>query len=180
MNTAIQIYTAGYGRWPAADRWNQLVRALQKAEVDLLVDIRHSACASQLEPDNTYGPRDWHVRQDHQGITSRLRDVGIGYLWAVELGNPQKTDPAMTILREHLAEPHGEWPIHRGLDLVSGIIRSRGSRCCLLCACSSFARCHRKLVVEALIARLGAGTTHKDLTDTKNNEARRDRQRRAF
>jgi hypothetical protein len=164
MANAIRFYSAGYGRWPADRRWTSFVEAVRSAGVTLVVDIRHSPCPSQLDPANPYGPRAWHVRPGGVGIAAGLRAAGVGYLWAVELGNPQKTDPAMAVLREHLADPGGNWPVHRGLDLAARLVADPEARCCLLCACAKYADCHRKPVAEALLARLPPDAEHRDLT----------------
>ena len=164
MTSHTEFFTAGYGRWDAKSRWDRLVSALLDARVGLLVDVRHSPCASNRDPGHHYGPRDWHVQADGRGIAAKLREVGIGYLWLVELGNPQKTDPRMAVLREHLADPAGGWPVHRGLELLRGLVADRGVRPCLLCACAEYESCHRKLIAEALRDRLSAGARHRDLS----------------
>ena len=155
MSESIELLTLGYGRWPAKVRGPRLADALKRARVDLLVDIRHSTCASNLDPAHHYGPRDWHVRPGGAGIVTLLRDAGIDYRWLVELGNPQKTDPEMTVLREHLSDPEGGWPVHRGLAELRGLVVDEGRRCCLLCACEKYEGCHRKVVAEAFRARAG-------------------------
>jgi hypothetical protein len=149
MNEPLHLSTIGYGRWTVKERWPRLVAALHRAEVELLVDIRHSPCASQLDPAHHYGPRDWNLQDGHRGIVPQLEAVGIDYLWLVELGNPQKQDHAMTILREHLMEKSGIWPVHRGLSLLKKLVIDERRRCCLLCACAKYNQCHRKLIAEA-------------------------------
>lgn len=151
------MFTVGYGRWPAQTHWAKLVAALRSARAELLVDVRHSPCASNMDPGHHYGPRDWHVRAGGKGISPLLKEAGIGYLWLVELGNPQKQDERMAVLREHLAAPAGGWPVHRGLDLLARLVRDEGRRCCLMCACPRYDECHRQLIAEALAARLPSG-----------------------
>lgn len=53
------LYTTGYGRWPAKQRLERLVRALKKASITTLIDIRHSPCPSNVDPASNYpaGPR---------------------------------------------------------------------------------------------------------------------------
>jgi uncharacterized protein (DUF488 family) len=155
MSESIELLTLGYGRWPAKTRGPRLVEALKRARVELLVDIRHSPCASNLDPAHHYGPRDWHVRPASAGIVTFLRQAGIEYRWLVELGNPQKTDPGMAVLREHLADPDGGWPVHRGLAELRRLVVDERRRCCLLCACEKYEGCHRKVVAEAFRARAG-------------------------
>jgi uncharacterized protein (DUF488 family) len=153
----VMLLAIGYGRWPASSRTAKLLAALKSAGVGLLVDIRHSPCASNLDADHHYGPRDWHVQAGGKGIASVLQTAGIGYLWLVELGNPQKQDDEMTVLREHLGDPKVDWPVHRGLDRLEQLVRTDGQRCCVMCACASYEECHRQLIAESLAARFAPG-----------------------
>ena len=159
MSDSIELLTLGYGRWPAKIRGPRLVQALKRARVELLVDIRHSPCASNLDPAHHYGPREWHVQPAGSGIVTLLQDAGVNYLWLVELGNPQKTDPEMEVLRAHLSDPAGGWPVHRGLEILRRLVLDERKRCCLMCACEKYEGCHRKVVAEAFVAR--ATTTLK-------------------
>lgn len=157
------VFTVGYAKWPAAQRPEKLFAALKGAGVELLVDIRHSPCSSALDPDNTYGPKAMNLQAGDAGIVPLLARGGIDYLWAVELGNPQKNDPAMRVLQEHLAAPpESGWPVARGLALVKGLVLA-GKTVALMCACAKFADCHRKPVVEALLKTLPDDTHHRDL-----------------
>lgn len=145
------VFTIGYGKWPAAQRSEKLVAALKAAGVELLMDVRHSPCSSALDPANTYGPKETNLQAGEAGFVPLLARAGIGYLWVVELGNPQKNDPDMRVLKEHLAAPpECGWPVSRGLELVKGLVLG-GKRVALMCACAKFAECHRKPVVEALL-----------------------------
>ena len=153
MSEPLELLTVGYGRWPAPARGPRLVEALKRARVELLVDIRHSPCASNLDPAHHYGPRDWHLQSAGSGIVTLLRGAGIEYRWLVELGNPQKTDPGMEVLRAHLLDPAGDWPAHRGLEILRRLVVDEERRCCLMCACEKFEACHRKVVAEAFRAR---------------------------
>jgi hypothetical protein len=158
------VFTVGYGRWPSAGRAGKLVAALKAAGVELLVDVRHSPCSSALDPASAYGPKETNLQAGDAGLVPLLAAGGIGYLWAVELGNPQKNDPAMRVLKEHLAAPPAAgWPVSRGLELVKRIVLN-GKRVALLCACARYAECHRKPVAEALLRLLPDGTSHCDLT----------------
>ncbi|MEI8375660.1 MAG: DUF488 domain-containing protein [Planctomycetota bacterium] len=151
------IYTLGYGRWPTKIRLERLIQTLLETEITTLVDIRHSPCPSQVNPLARYGPRDWHLLDGGIGLNGHLRQVGIDYQWIVELGNPQKNDREMRILRAHLAVPVEPWPVNRGLELLQHLVRKKGQRCCLLCACKDYDRCHRKLIAEAVSQRFFDG-----------------------
>ncbi len=178
MTTTPEFFTVGYGRWPAPVRWARLVEALKGAAVDLLIDTRHSPCSANLEPAHHYGPRQWHVRAaevypdaadpplraEERGIKAGLRAEGIDYLWLVELGNPQKHDPAMRVFFDHLRDRDGGWPVHRGLNILRRLVREEARRVCLLCACKDFRTCHRCFIAESLIDALGGQAKHRDLS----------------
>jgi uncharacterized protein (DUF488 family) len=151
------LYTTGYGRWPTKQRLERLVRALRAAGVTTLVDIRHSPCPSNLDPASNYGPRDWHLLEAGRGLDGHLRRAGIDYLWLVELGNPQKTDPAMAVLRAHVAAADEAWPVNRGLAQLHQLVLAEGERVALLCACKDYDDCHRKVIAEALSQRFFGG-----------------------
>jgi hypothetical protein len=150
---AAGLWTVGYGAWPAGMRAARLVEALAGRGVDRLVDVRLIPCSSDLDPGRTYGPRAWHLQPGGEGIVALLGGVGISYEWIVELGNPQRQDPAMAVLRAHLADPGGDWPVHRGLARLADRVRRPGAVVALLCACADPGRCHRMLVADALADR---------------------------
>jgi hypothetical protein len=133
-----------------------VVAALQAAAVTCLIDIRHSPCASVTDPAALYGPKPWNL-QPMGGIVESLWAAGIDYRWMIELGNPQKNDRQMQILRWQLADGRGHWPVHRGLELLAVAIREAGQRCCLLCACANHGECHRKLIADEVRARQFGG-----------------------
>jgi len=150
------VYTVGYGAWKTAGRMGGLIAGLQRSGVTTLIDTRHSPCASSTNPDSFYGPKDWNL-QTTGGIADALARNGIRYLWLVELGNPQKNDPAMQVLKWQLADENGAWPIHRGLQQLAALVRDQPNSCCILCACEKYEECHRRLVAEALRDRYFGG-----------------------
>jgi hypothetical protein len=144
------LFTIGYGRWAPDRRIKGLISELTCAGVNMLVDIRHSPCASQLTDASNYGPRDWHLQLAGHGIESVLNAANVEYRWVVELGNPQKTDPEMEVLRQHLQSSDRRWPVNRGLDLLEQMILEKGRTCCLLCVCKDWRECHRAIIAEAI------------------------------
>lgn len=147
------LWTVGYGRWPAARRAMAMVSQLRVVAVTRLVDIRLAPCASNLAADNPYGPKDWSLQGPGQGIKSLMESAGIEYEWMVELGNPQRQDPSQAVLRAHLAEPSGGWPVHRGLERLADRSREPGASVAILCACAKAVECHRSTIAEALNQR---------------------------
>ncbi len=152
------LFTIGYGYWPPHRRVESMVRALLAADVKLVVDTRHSPCASQPSGGGRYGAQDWNLQREDVGIVEVLRRAGIEYQWLVELGNPQKNDPAMTILRQHLASNDPRWPVNRGLKLLWDLLRSGPSPLALLCACADPSRCHRSLIADEMVRRFVEST----------------------
>lgn len=145
------LFTIGYGAWKdTRRRMNGMIAQLQQANVNLLIDTRHSPCASDPSDRSNYGARDWHL-QPSGGIVAALAENGIDYRWIVELGNPQKRDPKMEILRWQLETGDECWPVTRGLQLLASLVRPEQHTCCLLCACADHRTCHRLVIAEALV-----------------------------
>lgn len=165
-----ELWLVGYGAWPAPLRALGLVESLQARGITRLLDIRLSPSASDPEPGRTYGPKLWNLQAGREsGLVGLLGSAGIAYEWLVELGNPQRRDPKMTILRSHLADPEGGWPVHRGLERLEAAIRRPGEVVAILCACDSWETCHRTLVARALSERHFDGKLV--LRDTKSGQA---------
>src|SRR5215212_8930956 len=114
------LWTVGYGGWPSPVRAERLVAVLLGRGVSRLVDVRLSPCASAVKP-GRYGPKPWTLQAGGDGIVGLLEPEGIAYEWIVELGNPQRQDRRMAVLRKHLADPRGHWPVHRGLDRLEAL-----------------------------------------------------------
>jgi hypothetical protein len=147
------LWLAGYGAWPVATRAERLIGSLRAHHVTCLVDVRLNPCASDVKP-GRYGPKPWTLQSSGAGIDGLLASAGIAYEWIVELGNPQRHDRAMAVLREHLADPERRWPVHRGLDRLAELATRPGEVIALLCACADYRSCHRTLIARALLARL--------------------------
>jgi hypothetical protein len=116
------------------------------------VDVRISPCASDPVAGRRYGPKAWNLQAGETGIVELLRVADIAYTWLVELGNPQRQDHEMTVLRSHLADRSASWPVHRGLEKLAAMIRAGEDSLALLCACRDGSACHRTVVADALNA----------------------------
>ena len=151
----ILLFTTGYGQWQTSIREQSLIHVLHEHKIQMLVDVRHSPCASDPNPasQSAYRTRNWHLQAGTNGIQTLLTQAGIGYFWLVELGNPQKNDPEMRILREHLKSNVCEWPASRGFHILSKLVLEERKRCCLLCACADATLCHRTLVANEFCRR---------------------------
>lgn len=153
----MDLWLVGYGAWPAPTRAARLVEALKSRGVTHLVDVRLNPCAADPTPGRPYGPKAWNLQAGSSGIAGLLGGAGIRYTWLVELGNPQRQDRAMAVLRGHLADPDAGWPVHRGLERLAGMLRDGGGTIALLCACDDGRTCHRTVVARALGDRHFAG-----------------------
>ena len=127
------LWTVGYNAWPAPVRAERLVGALVDRGVNRVIDVRLNPCGSDAEEGRRYGPKPWTLQPGDAGIVGLLRAAGIAYDWFVELGNPQRRDPRMAVLRGHLDDPEGGWPVHRGLDRLASAVRRPGAEVALLC-----------------------------------------------
>lgn len=154
----MRLWTVGYGAWPAPTRASKLVEALKAEGITRLVDVRINPCSSNLEPGHRYGPKPWNLQAGASGIRDLLREAGIAYEWLVELGNPQRQDPSMAVLKAHLADSEEGWPVHRGLERLAAIVRRPGEVAAILCACAEAASCHRTVVAHALSERYFGGS----------------------
>jgi hypothetical protein len=158
------LWLAGSGAWSASSRAGSLVEALRLRGVTRLVDVRHGPCSSDPTEGRPYGPKPWNLRADGSGLVGLLAGAEIAYEWMVELGNPQRRDPLMAVLRSHLADPSAGWPVHRGLGLLADRVRSPGQAVAILCACGDHRTCHRLVIGRALADRhFGGSLTLLDL-----------------
>jgi hypothetical protein len=110
-----------------------------------------------------YGPSEVNLQADDKGLAARLVREGIQYLWLVELGNPQKNDPDMRILREHISQRGNPWPVQRGIKLLQELTNTVEAHLALLCACKNYSECHRSLIAEELV-RINPMLKIKDLS----------------
>ena len=147
-----QLWLVGYGGWPTSRRADRLIAALVERGVTRLVDVRLNPCASDVK-EGRYGSKPWTLQPGRAGIVGLLGAAGVVYEWLAELGNPQRHDKAMRVLREHLADPGGRWPVHRGLDRLAELVRGPGEAVALLCACAESRACHRTVIARALADR---------------------------
>ncbi len=166
----MELWTVGYGAWPAKTRAVRLVEALTRRGVTRVVDTRLCPCSSTPEAARPYGPKSWTLQAGDAGIAALLRSAGLAYEWIVELGNPQRRDPAMAVLRAHLADPEGGWPVHRGLGRLAGRVRTPGQVVALLCACADARACHRTVLAHALAERhFGGALTVRECVEGRQS-----------
>jgi uncharacterized protein (DUF488 family) len=125
----------------------EVLDTLEQAKIETLVDVR--AVAMSRRPGFA-----------KSALSAHLRERGIEYLHFKTLGTPAegraaarsgRTDVMHRIFREHLATDAAQAELSRLVDLVRG-----RKHVCILCFEADPAECHRRLVAEALRAKIPA------------------------
>jgi len=101
------------------------------------------AATRQFRPDSLLG--DAKARTSDKGIEKLMRDVGLGYVSLVELGNLFVDLDDWERQYRRLIETDGPLLIERLLAVPTPF--------CLLCCEKDPARCHRRLIAEFLAGR---------------------------
>jgi uncharacterized protein (DUF488 family) len=127
------------------------LRALRRAKVDLLVDVR--AVVSSRRPGFS-----------KTALAANLETIGVEYVHLRGLGTPAEGRAAAragqhekmrAIFREQLATRAAEADLERLAEFVRG-----GRRACLMCFEADPTHCHRTLVADALQALAPARVEH--------------------
>lgn len=135
------LATIGYERTTPAN----LIAALQEAGIELLVDVR--AVASSRRPGFA-----------KKALAANLADGGIEYLHLRGLGTPAsgriaaragRHEEMHRIFRTHLGTLAARDDLEVLIELIAG-----GRKCCILCLEASPEQCHRRIVAEAVAARM--------------------------
>jgi uncharacterized protein (DUF488 family) len=125
----------------------EVLATLEEAKIDTLVDVR--AVAMSRRPGFA-----------KSALSAHLGERGIEYLHLKGLGTPAegraaarsgKSDVMQRIFREHLATDAAQTELARLIELVRG-----PKRVCILCFEADPAKCHRRLVAEALRKKIRA------------------------
>lgn len=135
----VRVFTVGHGTRPV----DELVECLLEARVRTLVDVRRFP-GSRRNPQFNQGP-----------VAQSLRDAGIDYRHAVELGGRLSGEPGegrfpcirVAAFRSYAARMGtAEWQDALAAALADPVP-------CLMCAETPWQRCHRRLISELLTAR---------------------------
>ncbi|HSB38414.1 MAG TPA: DUF488 domain-containing protein [Gaiellaceae bacterium] len=135
----MRVFTVGHGTRPV----DELVECLLEARVRTLVDVRRFP-GSRRNPQFNQGP-----------VAQSLRDAGIDYCHAVELGGRLSGEPGegrfpcirVAAFRSYAARMGtAEWQDALAAALADPVP-------CLMCAETPWQRCHRRLISELLTAR---------------------------
>ena len=128
----------------------EVLDTLEEAKIDTLVDVR--AVAMSRRPGFA-----------KSALSAHLRERGIEYLHFRALGTPAegraaarsgRTDVMHRIFREQLATDAAQAELAQLVDLVRG-----PKHVCILCFEADPAKCHRRIVAEALRKRIRATIT---------------------
>ena len=142
-----QLATIGY----EAATVQSFVDALQRADIELLVDVR--AVAASRRPGFA-----------KTRLAAHLEEAGIGYLHLRGLGTPTAGRVAaragehaemQRIFREHL----GGLEAQQELDVLAAMVR-QGRRIALMCLEDDPAHCHRSMIAAALVGIVPAEVLH--------------------
>lgn len=129
----------------------RLLAALAAAGVELVADVRALA--------NSRRPGFAKTR-----LSAALAEAGIGYVHLRALGTPAEGRAAAragdhaglrAVFLAHLATSEAQDALEHLADRVRG-----GTRVCLLCLEANPAHCHRSMVADALVERLGVEVAH--------------------
>jgi uncharacterized protein (DUF488 family) len=135
----MRISTIGHGTRPA----DELLACLQEAGAETLVDVRRF-------PGSRRNPQFNGAR-----LAETLREAGIAYRHAVELGGRLSGEPGeerfpcirVAAFRSYAARMGtGEWQ-----QALESVLAEPAP--CLMCAETPWQRCHRRLISELLVAR---------------------------
>jgi uncharacterized protein (DUF488 family) len=133
------IFTIGHGRRTV----DELVECLREVAVETLIDVRRY-------PGSRRNPQ-----FNQATLAARVEEVGIEYRHAVELGGLRTDEPGaerfpclrFEAFRSYAARMGSpEWQAALAKTLA-------GPAPCLMCAETPWARCHRRLISELLVAR---------------------------
>ncbi len=135
----MRVFTIGHGTRESSE----LVTTLQEAGAQVLVDVRRF-------PGSRRNP------QFNQGaVASALRDAGIGYRHALELGGRRRNEPGeewFGCIRTQAFRSYAARMGQREWQLALREALTEPAPC-FMCAESDWRRCHRRLIADLLTAR---------------------------
>ena len=138
-----EIFTIGHGRRAA----NELVACLHEAAAETLVDVRRYPFSRR------------NPQFNQPALEATLREAGIDYVHAVELGGLREDEPGEELfacLGQFASYAAGmrteEW--QRALEKALA-----SASPCFMCAETSWLRCHRRFIAEFLFAH-GSDVVH--------------------
>jgi uncharacterized protein (DUF488 family) len=135
----VRVHTIGHGTRPA----EELVECLREVGVRTLVDVRRY-------PGSRRNPQ-----FDGATLARTLREAGIGYRHAIELGGRRSGEPGEEQFGCIRVAGFRSYAARMGSDEWQEALDAALSEPepCLMCAETHWSRCHRRLISELLVAR---------------------------
>lgn len=135
----MRVHTIGHGIRPV----NELVTALQEVGVETLVDVRRFPSSRRNPQFN--GDR----------LASSLRDAGIEYVHAVELGGRRSGEPGEELFSCIRVPAFRSYAARMRTEVWQAALADALAQPapCFMCAETLWWRCHRHLIAELLSAR---------------------------
>ncbi|MBW3578260.1 MAG: DUF488 domain-containing protein [Actinobacteria bacterium] len=144
----MRLLTVGHGTLPSSD----LAALLERADVDLLVDVRRYPASRR------------HPQFNHDVMAHWLGEAGIDYCHEPDLGGRRRqpprsrhiglTHPSFRGYADHMET--GGW--RRAVEQILAASRERDVA--LLCAESLWWRCHRRLIADVAVLVHGVDVDH--------------------
>ena len=138
--TAPLLYTVGHGTRPA----EEFVAILRGAGVRRLVDVRTAPGSRK------------HPQFGREGLTGSLEPAGIEYVWRKDLGGWRKPRPDSPHVALRSSGFRG-YADHMDTDefdrAIRWLIETSAWPTAIMCAESTWWRCHRRMIADALTAR---------------------------
>lgn len=133
------VYTIGHGTRPV----QELAELLVEAGVETLVDVRRFP-GSRRNPQFGQAP-----------LKATLRETGIGYRHAVELGGRLRAEPGESRFGCLRVAAFRSYAARMGTSEWQAALEDALAEPtpCLMCAETDWHRCHRRLIAELLLAR---------------------------
>lgn len=142
-----KLFTIGY----TGLQLNEFIDQLEQAGVELLIDVRELPISRKRGFSKT-------------ALAENLEQSGIEYRHLKWLGSPKslrhevrKTrdyDTFFSGVARHLREPNSATQVQEAIELAGN------SRSCLMCCCENWNFCHRRCVVDAMLAKIHFRVEH--------------------
>lgn len=130
------LYTFGYQSSGAGSKF--IASRLEMTDVEIIVDVRFDR-----------GHGDNYVSEEL--IEDTVQRAGFSYYWDRGLGNPDYKLPGSRYPNNKPATRYYRQP--EAIEPLVGMIES-GSTLALMCVCPKALHCHRRLIVNDLLARV--------------------------
>jgi len=142
------LFTIGHGTAPI----EEFISSLQAAGIEVLVDIRRY-------PGSRHNPQ-----YGSEPLASALRDAGIEYVYAGDLGGRRRASPDSPniALRNEAFRAYADYmqtpEFHAAFDTL--MVNAADRPTAIMCSETVWWRCHRRLVSDAAVLLANRGVRH--------------------